>query len=102
MNDANVKIKLRLVYVELWNQHDLFDVSSNARQALTGFLRYRKDTLTHVHFNYAHFIRLVNYILLLYLSSYTLINCQLSKVISGYMIEIIICRCSSIIRVNLN
>ena len=62
MNDANVRIKLRLVYVELWNQHDLFDVSSNARQALTGFLRYRKDTLTHVHFNYAHFIRFVEFI----------------------------------------
>jgi Reprolysin (M12B) family zinc metalloprotease len=59
LNDANVKIKLRLVYVELWNQDDLFEVSRNAREALTAFLRYRKETLTHVQFDYAHFMRSV-------------------------------------------
>ena len=56
MSQANVKIKLRLVYVELWNSHDLFHVDTNARSTLTSFLKYRVDALTLAHFDYAHFM----------------------------------------------
>ena len=51
----NVQLVLR--YVEVWNVIGQFEVSSNTRQTLTNFLRYKLEALARVPHDAAVFIR---------------------------------------------
>ena len=56
LNHDNVRLRLKLSYIEVWNVKDQFDMSSSARESLTAFLRYRQRAMTRIHFHYAHLL----------------------------------------------
>ena len=56
LSDDNVRLRIKLSYVEVWNISDQFDVSSSSRETLTAFLQYRQHALTRIHFHYAHLL----------------------------------------------
>ena len=39
------RIKISLVFLEVWNLHDMIPVRGRARETLTSFLQYRQDTM---------------------------------------------------------
>ena len=39
------KIRISLVFLEVWTLHDMINVSRRVRETLTSFLKYRADTM---------------------------------------------------------